>query len=70
MSWAFPSLQAQYRTKPDSYVEVLMGHEGKGSLLSLLKRKGWATGLSAGAENSGECRNTASWIFEVNWACN
>ena len=26
----------------------LVGHEGKGSVFALLKRLGWATGLSAG----------------------
>lgn len=29
-----------------------MGHEGSGSLLSMLKAKGWANGLSAGPYES------------------
>lgn len=30
------------------YLSVLIGHEGEGSLLSLLKNKNWATSLTAG----------------------
>ena len=34
--------------KPVVYLGHLLGHEGKGSLFSVLKEKGWATALSAG----------------------
>ena len=37
-----------YRAKPLHYLSNLIGHEGEGSLLSLLKEEGWAEGLSAG----------------------
>lgn len=37
-----------YRTKPDSYIANLLGHEGPGSLLNQLRKQGWADGLSAG----------------------
>ncbi|CAN0401046.1 unnamed protein product, partial [Hapterophycus canaliculatus] len=37
---------------PHSYISHLIGHEGSGSLLSLLKAKGWANGLSAGPYES------------------
>ncbi|WP_170272523.1 insulinase family protein [Litorivicinus lipolyticus] len=37
-----------YRTKPTSYIGSLVGHEGEGSLYSLLRQRGWAEGLSAG----------------------
>ncbi len=43
-----PSLTNQYRSKADEYLSHLVGHEGKGSLLSALKAKGWASELSAG----------------------
>lgn len=39
--------------------------EGAGSLLSLLKAKGWATGLSAGVGEGGLERSTAAYIFEA-----
>jgi insulysin len=32
------------------YLSVLIGHEGMGSLLSLLKNKNWATSLTAGPQ--------------------
>ncbi|MDX1396941.1 MAG: insulinase family protein [Oceanospirillum sp.] len=38
-----------FEKKPASYLASLIGHEGEGSLLSYLKAKGWATGLSAGS---------------------
>lgn len=41
---------AFYRQKPDTYLAGLIGHEGEGSLLALLKTRGWATALSAGSQ--------------------
>ena len=38
-----------YRSQPSRYLSHLIGHEGPGSILSYLKAKGWANGLSAGA---------------------
>jgi insulysin len=43
-----PAVHEYYRQKPLAYLGNLIGHEGKGSLLSLLKEKGWAEGLRAG----------------------
>ncbi|WP_043529204.1 insulinase family protein [Litchfieldella xinjiangensis] len=37
-----------YRHKPASYLANLLGHEGEGSLLSVLREAGLADGLSAG----------------------
>ncbi|CAG9536896.1 unnamed protein product [Cercopithifilaria johnstoni] len=37
-----------YRSWPAHYVSHLIGHEGPGSLLSELKRRGWVNSLSAG----------------------
>ena len=42
-----PSNKAYWRSKPSHLITFLVGHEGKGSLLSLLKEQGYATGLSA-----------------------
>ncbi len=50
LSFQLPSELAYYHTKPSDYLSNLIGHEGRGSLLSLLKHKGWVDGLSAGAE--------------------
>ena len=48
LSFAIPPIRPHYRTKPLARVSHLLGHEGRGSLLSALKEKGWAEGLSAG----------------------
>jgi secreted Zn-dependent insulinase-like peptidase len=38
----------EYRRKSLEYIGFLVGHEGEGSLLSLLKAQGWAEALAAG----------------------
>jgi len=48
LSFPVPPVEAHLRTKPTHYISHLLGHEGKGSLLSLLKDKGWSDGLSSG----------------------
>ena len=49
LSLMFPlsETQSHYRAKPSAYFQSLLGHEGEGSILALLKEKGWADGLSA-----------------------
>ena len=46
--WPLPSLRPLWRSKPHRLISHLLGHEGEGSLLSLLKQKGWADALMAG----------------------
>eukprot|EP01100_Stratorugosa_tubuloviscum_P005628 TRINITY_DN250_c0_g1_i1.p1 TRINITY_DN250_c0_g1~~TRINITY_DN250_c0_g1_i1.p1 ORF type:complete len:1068 (-),score=379.42 TRINITY_DN250_c0_g1_i1:64-2979(-) len=46
--WILPSLIPKYNAKPERYISHLIGHEGPGSILSILKNKGWANSLSAG----------------------
>ena len=48
VSFPLPDYRAQYHVKPEVYLGNLIGHEGKGSLLSALKQDGLAEGLSAG----------------------
>ena len=48
LSFAIPPLRPHYREHPLALVSHLLGHEGRGSLLSALKARGWAEGLSAG----------------------
>ena len=47
LTFPIPPLEPHYTNKPTVQIAHLLGHEGKGSLLSLLKRKGWADALSA-----------------------
>jgi len=48
--YLFPvaSTRAHFASKPVHYLSNLLGHEGEGSLLSYLKKQGWADSLSAG----------------------
>jgi len=50
----------RYREKPTAFIGNLIGHEGEGSLLSLLRDLGWANGLSAGGGISYEDNATFS----------
>ncbi|MET0356455.1 MAG: insulinase family protein [Cellvibrio sp.] len=43
-----PNYKDKYKTKPLNYLGHLIGNEGAGSLLVLLKNLGWAESLSAG----------------------
>ena len=63
LQFTFPvaSYEADYRSKPLGYVANLLGHEGEGSLLALLKTLGWAEGLSAGGGYMDKVQGT----FEV-----
>ncbi|GAA5941905.1 uncharacterized protein JCM15063_000815 [Sporobolomyces koalae] len=51
LTFPFPDESKWYSTKPGGFLSHLIGHEGKGSILSLLKERGWANGMSAGAGN-------------------
>ena len=64
-TFQLPSLRGQYRRKPEDYLSHLVGHEGRGSLLSGLKARGWATQLSAGVGDGGFERSSATYLFDV-----
>ena len=49
ISFQMPKMQPHWKIKPASFLAALVGHEGAGSLLQLLKAEGWADSLSAGA---------------------
>lgn len=42
-----PSTRDMYETKPGRQFASILGHEGRGSLLSYLKKEGWALSLGA-----------------------
>ena len=52
LHFAAPSVREHWREKPNQLISSLIGHEGKGSLLSELKKRDLATGLSAGGVTS------------------
>lgn len=47
--WQLPGNRLYFKTKPGQYISHLMGHEGKNSLLSLLKEKTYVYELVAGS---------------------
>ncbi|KAK5116162.1 hypothetical protein LTR62_008488 [Meristemomyces frigidus] len=47
--FSYPDETEQYDSMPSRYLSHLIGHEGPGSILALIKAKGWCNGLSAGA---------------------
>jgi len=49
VSWDIPPTEKLYRKAPTNYLSHLLGHEGAGSAFALLKARGLATALSAGA---------------------
>lgn len=48
--WVLPFVSKEYKTKPLQYWGHMFGHEGKNSLLSYLKKEGYALALSAGGD--------------------
>jgi len=48
LTWPAPSLRDKYEIGPERYLSNLLGHEGPGSILSALKKLGWANELSCG----------------------
>jgi insulysin len=48
ITFPFPDLDHLYQSKPGHYVTHFIGHEGRGSILSYLKKKGWVNYLRAG----------------------
>uniref|UniRef100_A0A8C1VHU3 Nardilysin b (N-arginine dibasic convertase) n=1 Tax=Cyprinus carpio TaxID=7962 RepID=A0A8C1VHU3_CYPCA len=65
ISWALPPQGKHYRVKPLHYISWLIGHEGAGSILSLLRKKCWALALFGGNSESGFDQNTTYSIFSV-----
>jgi secreted Zn-dependent insulinase-like peptidase len=53
LTFPVPDLEPYWRESPDGYISNLLGHEGKGSLLSELKAEGWADGLYVSPGNPG-----------------
>ncbi|MGF1682537.1 insulinase family protein [Photobacterium minamisatsumaniensis] len=53
LSFTLPSVDQYYREKPLSYIAHLLGNEGSGSLMSLLKKEGYINTLTAGGGVNG-----------------
>ncbi|XP_053484659.1 nardilysin isoform X1 [Ictalurus furcatus] len=66
ITWAFPPQEKHYRVKPLHYLAWLIGHEGAGSILSLLRKKCWALALYGGNSETGFDQNSTYSIFSIN----
>ncbi|KAG0267649.1 Insulinase (Peptidase M16) [Actinomortierella ambigua] len=53
IQFPFPDQYPHYKVHPARYLTHTIGHESEGSILSLLKKKGWANALSAGTLQGG-----------------
>ena len=60
ISFSLTGLRKDYKSKPGRMLGYILGNEGKGSLLSYLKDKGWATSLSAGASSETDSYGNAN----------
>jgi len=58
-----PQLLPHYREKPMEFISNLVGHEGPGSIVDILKQKGWAEGLGAGT--GFDDRYTSSMLVNI-----
>ncbi|XP_017844031.1 insulin-degrading enzyme isoform X2 [Drosophila busckii] len=52
ISFTTDDLTQYYKSGPDNYLTHLIGHEGKGSILSELRRLGWCNDLMAGHQST------------------
>lgn len=62
LTFPFPDQDELYASKPAHFLSHYLGHEGEGSILSLLKAQGLANSLSAGCGGGG----TGFDLFKVN----
>ncbi|KAI7866288.1 Metalloenzyme, LuxS/M16 peptidase-like protein [Spinellus fusiger] len=53
MTFPFPDQRPLYTVQPGCYLSHLLGHEGTGSILSLLKKHGWANYIQTGSIHGG-----------------
>ncbi|MXQ98629.1 hypothetical protein E5288_WYG021731 [Bos mutus] len=73
ITWALPPQQQHYRVKPLHYISWLVGHEGKGSILSYLRKKQvfnkyfqcWALALFGGNGETGFEQNSTYSVFSI-----
>ena len=65
LSWALPPALHLYKEKPLHYLAWLVGHEGRGSLVSFLRRKVWALSLTAGNAGDGYENNATYSLFPI-----
>ncbi|PRQ55239.1 putative nardilysin [Rosa chinensis] len=63
LTWTLPCLRQDYLKKSEDYLSDLLGHEGRGSLHSYFKVKGWATSLAADVGNDRMHHCSVAYVF-------
>ncbi|XP_066596131.1 nardilysin [Prorops nasuta] len=64
ITWNMPPLLDSYKSKPHQYVSWIIGHEGKGSLISYLRKKMWCLELYCGNNETGfEYNSMYSFLY-------
>ncbi|XP_078074685.1 nardilysin-like [Mustelus asterias] len=65
ITWSLPPQKQHYRIKPLHYISWLIGHEGKGSVLSLLRTRCLALALFGGNGETGFEQNSTYSVFNI-----
>lgn len=65
MEWILNLKKEHYKNHPCKYVAHLLGHEGRGSLLSYLMKEGLATTLTSYYEDEYDCFTEISLSIEL-----
>jgi len=65
LTWSLPPTLHLYKVKPLHYIAWILGHEGKGSLISFLRKKVWALSLTAGNAGDGFEYNSTYSMFPI-----
>ena len=65
VAFPVPNTLPYYRTKPEQYISNMLGHEGEGSLHSLLIQRGWIESLGAGTQSLDRDTSLISANFEL-----
>ncbi|XP_063217642.1 nardilysin-like [Bacillus rossius redtenbacheri] len=65
ITWALPSFVHMYRSKPHQVISSALGYEGKGSLISYLRKKVWALDLEAGNSEDDFEHNSMYCLFNI-----
>ncbi|XP_076655297.1 insulin degrading metalloproteinase isoform X2 [Halictus rubicundus] len=65
ITFPLPDLRDHYKSAPAHYLAYLLGHEGKGSLISALKANGWCNAVVSGKRSSARTFNFFHVIVDL-----
>lgn len=65
LTWVLPSTLKMYRSKPLNHLSWVIGHEGKGSILSYLRKKLWGFDIIVSGGGDGTEENSIYSLFTI-----